>query len=41
MRMYSGNTSNCIDMTNARSTYLGIIGGAIIDAIIIWSVYNR
>ena len=34
-------TSNCIDMTNAGSTYLGIIGGAIIGAIITWWVYNR
>ncbi|MGZ5471784.1 MAG: hypothetical protein ACXWE0_08935 [Nitrososphaeraceae archaeon] len=34
-------TSDCIDMTNASSTYLGIIGGAIIGAIISWWVYNR
>jgi hypothetical protein len=34
-------TRDCIDMTNAGSTYLGIIGGAIIGAIITWWVYNR
>jgi hypothetical protein len=27
---------NCIDMTNSSSTYLGIIIGAIIGAIISW-----
>src|SRR5215471_3660797 len=31
----------CIDMTNASSTYLGIIGGAIIGAIISWWIYVR
>ena len=34
-------TRNCIDMTNAGSTYLGIIIGAIIGAIISWWIYNR
>jgi uncharacterized membrane protein YgaE (UPF0421/DUF939 family) len=34
-------TSGCIDMTNAGSTYLGIIIGAIIGAIISWWIYNR
>ncbi len=34
-------TRDCIDMTNTGSTYLGIIGGAIIGAIITWWVYNR
>jgi len=32
---------DCIDMTNAGSTYLGIIIGAIIGAIISWWIYNR
>ena len=31
----------CVDMTNASSTYLGIIGGAIIGAIVSWWIYNR
>jgi hypothetical protein len=26
------NTKDCIDMTNASSTYLGIVGGAAVDA---------
>ena len=34
-------TRDCIDMTNAGSTYLGIIGGVIIGAIITWWVYKR
>ena len=34
-------TSGCIDMTNAGSTYLGIIIGAIIGVIISWWIYNR
>jgi uncharacterized membrane-anchored protein YhcB (DUF1043 family) len=34
-------TSDCIDMTNAGSTYLGLIIGAIIGAIISWWIYNR
>lgn len=32
---------DCIDMTNASSTYLGIVGGAAIGAIITWWIYNR
>ena len=32
---------NCVDMTNASSTYLGIAGGAIIGAIVSWWIYNR
>ncbi|MFN2434016.1 MAG: hypothetical protein ABR515_01435 [Nitrososphaeraceae archaeon] len=32
---------NCIDMTNSSSTYLGIIIGAIIGAIISWWIFNR
>lgn len=31
----------CVDMTNASSTYLGIIGGAIVGAIVSWWIYNR
>ena len=34
-------TSNCQDMTNASSTYAGIIIGAIIAGLITWWVYNR
>ncbi len=34
-------SSNCPDMTNTSSTYLGIIVGAIIGAIISWWIYNR
>jgi hypothetical protein len=34
-------TKNCQDMTNASSTYLGIVGGAIIGAIVSWWIYNR
>ena len=32
---------NCMDMTNASSTYLGIIIGAIIGGIISWLIFNR
>lgn len=34
-------SQNCMDMTNASSTYLGIIIGAIIGAIISWWIFNR
>jgi predicted transcriptional regulator len=34
-------TKDCQDMTNASSTYLGIVGGAIIGAIVSWWIYNR
>jgi Na+/glutamate symporter len=34
-------SKNCVDMTNASSTYLGIVGGAIIGAIISWWIYHR
>ena len=34
-------SKNCIDMTNASSTYLGIVVGAIIGAIVSWWIYNR
>lgn len=31
---------NCMDMTNASSTYLGILIGAIIGVIISWLIFN-
>jgi uncharacterized membrane-anchored protein YhcB (DUF1043 family) len=34
-------TKDCVDMTNASSTYLGIVIGAVIGAIISWWIYNR
>ncbi len=34
-------SKDCIDMTNASSTYLGILGGAIIGAVVSWWIYNR
>ena len=34
-------TKDCIDMTNASSTYLGVIIGAILGGIISWWIYNR
>ena len=34
-------SKNCIDMTNASSTYLGIAGGAIIGAVVSWWIYHR
>jgi hypothetical protein len=34
-------TKDCIDMTNSSSTYLGIIVGAAIGAVISWWVYDR
>jgi ferric-dicitrate binding protein FerR (iron transport regulator) len=34
-------TKNCEDMTNSSSTYLGIIAGVAIGAIISWWIYNR
>ena len=34
-------SKNCLDMTNASSTYLGIAGGAIIGAVVSWWIYNR
>ncbi|MEO9277867.1 MAG: YtxH domain-containing protein [Nitrososphaera sp.] len=34
-------TKDCTDMTNASSTYLGILAGAIIGAIVSWWIYNR
>jgi len=32
---------DCTDMTNASSTYLGIIGGAIVGGIVSWWIYDR
>jgi uncharacterized membrane protein YgaE (UPF0421/DUF939 family) len=34
-------TKDCQDMTNASSTYLGIVVGAVIGGIISWWIYNR
>ena len=34
-------SKDCTDMTNASSTYLGILGGAITGAVISWWIYNR
>lgn len=34
-------TKDCIDMTNASSTYVGIAGGAAIGGIISWWIYYR
>jgi len=34
-------TNDCIDMTNASSTYLSILVGAIIGLAITWWIYNR
>ena len=34
-------TKDCQDMTNASSTFLGILIGAIIGGIISWWIYNR
>ena len=34
-------TKDCVDMTNASSTYLGVVIGAIIGGVITWWVYNR
>ena len=34
-------SKNCTDMTNASSTYLGIVMGAIVGGIVSWWIYNR
>jgi Na+/glutamate symporter len=34
-------TRDCQDMTNASSTYLGILLGAIIGGLVSWWIYNR
>jgi uncharacterized membrane protein YgaE (UPF0421/DUF939 family) len=33
-------TKDCIDMTNASSTYLSIVLGAVVGAVISWLLYN-
>jgi hypothetical protein len=33
-------TKDCTDMTNATSTYLSIVLGAVVGAVISWLVYN-
>jgi uncharacterized membrane protein len=33
-------TMDCVDMTNASSTYLSIALGAIVGAVISWWIYN-
>jgi hypothetical protein len=33
-------SKDCVDMTNSSSTYLSILGGAAIGAIITWWIYN-
>jgi hypothetical protein len=33
-------TKDCIDMTNASSTYISIVVGAVVGAVISWLVYN-
>ena len=30
-----------MDMTNDSSTYIGIVGGAMVGAIVSWWIYNR
>ncbi|TLX86482.1 MAG: hypothetical protein E6L01_03840 [Thaumarchaeota archaeon] len=32
---------NCMDMTNSSSTYLGILIGAIIGALVSWWIFDR
>lgn len=34
-------TQDCQDMTNSSSTYIGILVGAVIGALISWWIYNR
>ncbi len=34
-------TNDCLDMTNASSTYLSILIGAIIGGVISWLIYSR
>lgn len=33
-------TNDCMDMTNASSTYLSIIIGAVVGGLISWLIYN-
>ena len=32
---------NCMEMTNSSGTYLGIVVGALIGAIVSWWIFNR
>ena len=34
-------TNDCLDMTNASSTYLSLVIGVLIGGIISWLIYNR
>lgn len=34
-------SKNCMDMSNASSTYLGIVGGVITGGVVSWWIYNR
>jgi len=34
-------SKDCVDMSNAASTYVGIVAGAIIGGIVSWWIYNR
>ncbi len=34
-------SKDCVDMSNAASTYVGIVAGTIIGGIVSWWVYNR
>ncbi len=34
-------TNECVDMTNASSTYLSMLVGAVIGALISWLIYTR
>ena len=34
-------SKSCIDMTNASSTYLGVVMGVIVGGIVSWWIYNR
>lgn len=34
-------TTNCQDMTNASSTYLSIVIGVVVGAVISWLIYSR
>ena len=34
-------TNDCLDMTNASSTYLSLVIGALIGGVISWLIYNR
>lgn len=34
-------SKNCIDMSNAASTYGGIVAGTIIGSVVSWWIYNR